>query len=60
MGCRDCSRCTERGATGLAMMIPRLFFNVFIGWWWYAFQKKCPQCNHPLSWHRQVDGKFAD
>jgi len=60
MGCRDCKRCTERGATGLLMAIPRLFYNIFIGWWLNLFRKRCPQCGHPLAWHQKVGGVFQD
>jgi hypothetical protein len=59
-GCRDCSRCTERGAVGLAMMIPRIFTAIFVNWWLNLFRKKCPQCGHPMAWHERIGGRLAD
>lgn len=59
-GCRDCSRCTESALTGCLMLPFRVVFGLF-GALARMGQRKCPQCGHPLSWHkRDAQGRFAD
>jgi hypothetical protein len=59
-GCRDCKRCTELGVTGVAMAPVRLFNAIFVNWWLNLFRRRCPNCGHPMSWHRMVEGRFQD
>ena len=59
-GCRDCSRCTETGATSL-MKLPfraiALFWRIPL----YMFKQKCPTCKHLMTHHtRLADGRFTD
>lgn len=60
-GCRDCSRCTERGIRGLVMLPWRIVWSLTGGLIMGMFRKNCPQCRHRLAWHhRDATGRFAD
>jgi hypothetical protein len=59
-GCRDCSRCTEAAAVGLAKSPFRIVKWAMWDLWVGLFRKKCPQCGHYLGLHKRIDGKFAD
>jgi len=58
--CRDCKRCTESLAAGVVKAPVRVVLaapNLLVR----AFQRKCPHCGHPLSWHGKDDaGRFKD
>jgi hypothetical protein len=58
--CRDCSRCTESAGTSCLMAFPRMFIELFL-MPKRMFQRKCPLCGHPLSWHeKDASGRFKD
>lgn len=65
--CRDCSKCTERGAASsskrflnLVLICCTLGLSVVVSRIYGMFRKKCPTCKHPLAWHTTVNGMFKD
>lgn len=60
-GCRDCNRCTEQGIIGLVLSPFRVTWWLLTIWNIGLFEKKCPQCSHPMRWHaRRADGSLKD
>ncbi len=57
--CRDCKRCTEstmkKALTGGSRLVTKPLASPV-----RAFKKKCRRCGHPISWHKQIDGRFKD
>jgi hypothetical protein len=58
--CRDCSRCTEPALKTLVMAPIRAIILVCGGFVIRAMVRRCPRCDHWLTAHRQVGGRFAD
>ena len=59
--CRDCDRCTESSAKGCLILPLRMWVDAFRIMFVFPFVKMCPDCGHPLRWHkRDAAGRFAD
>jgi hypothetical protein len=66
--CRDCSKCTERGATrdikrlaNLALIVCTLGVSAIVSRMIHGGRKLCPQCGHPITRHaRSREGWFKD
>ncbi len=50
--CRDCPKCTESSAKTFVLKPVRTLGNAATSWNVGLFQRKCPQCGHKLSIHK--------
>lgn len=58
--CRDCPRCTEPLLIG-CILIPLRIVEAILMFIPRGLKKRCPECGHPLSWHkRDSSGRFHD
>lgn len=65
--CRDCSKCTERGListmkalANTVLIVCTLGISAVVAGFIRGSRKMCPVCNHPLSMHSMVGGRFKD
>lgn len=65
--CRDCKKCTERGLIGMtkkaanaALIAGSLGTSVVGAKAARGLRQNCPVCNHPITWHHTIDGRFKD
>jgi hypothetical protein len=59
--CRDCDRCTESTAKGCLVAPVRFWIDFFRKLFVFPFVEMCPDCRHPIRWHRRDErGRFAD
>jgi hypothetical protein len=65
--CRDCSKCKERGLTGLikktanaTLVVGTLGGSAIASKAAHSVRQTCPVCGHPVSRHEKIDGRFMD
>ena len=65
--CRDCSKCKERGLTGLVkktanagLVVGTFGASAVTSKAIHATRQLCPVCGHPVNRHEKIDGRFLD
>jgi hypothetical protein len=65
--CRDCRLCTQRGivrfakkAANAGLIVGTLGTSVVASKAIHSARQMCPFCNHPMTEHSVVEGRFKD